>query len=101
MKRTWIASGGLAAVLMLGGCAVGPNYQRPQIAVPGGFRGAPPATDTAVSLADTKWQNLFPDATLNQMVTTALSHNFDLRIAAERVEEARAQLGVTKAEQFP
>jgi len=54
-----------------------------------------------VSLADTKWQDLFPDQTLNQMVNTALANNFDLRIAAERVEEARAQLGITRSSQYP
>jgi multidrug efflux system outer membrane protein len=52
-------------------------------------------------MADTKWQNLFPDPVLNQMVSTALDRNFDLRIAAERVEEARAQLGITRANQYP
>ena len=53
----------------LAGCAVGPNYKRPQVALPGEFRGAPRgAADPAASLADTKWQDLFPDQTLNQMV---------------------------------
>ena len=81
---------------------MGPNYKRPQVAVPGQFRGAPTgAADPAASIADTKWQDLFSDQTLNQMVTTALAHNFDLRIAAERVEEARAQLGITRANQYP
>ena len=102
MRRTILA----ASVLTLCGCAVGPNYQRPQLALPGEFRGAPPAapnaaSDPAASIADTKWQDLFPDQTLNQMVATALAHNFDLRIAAERVEQARAQLGVTRANQYP
>ena len=83
------------------GCTMGPNYQRPQVALPGQFRGAPPAADPAASIADTKWQDLFSDPTLNQMVTTALAHNFDLQIAAERVEEARAQLGITRANQYP
>ena len=92
----------LSAVLALGGCAMGPNYHRPQLALPGDFRGAPAAaSDPAASIADTKWQDLFPDPTLNQMVTTALAHNFDLRIASERVQEARAQLGVTRASQYP
>lgn len=98
MKRTILA----ATVLALSGCALGPNYHRPQLALPGEFRGAPPAaSDPAASMADTKWQDLFPDQTLNQMVTTALAHNFDLRIAAERVEQARAQLGITRANQSP
>jgi multidrug efflux system outer membrane protein len=77
---------------------MGPNYKRPQLPLPGEFRGAPASSS---SLADTKWQDLFPDPTLNQMVNTALEHNFDLRIALQRVEEARAQLGVTRAQQYP
>ena len=98
MKRTILAF----SLIALSGCAVGPNYKRPQIATPSEFRGAPAAGgDPAASIADAKWQDLFPDATLNQMVATALAHNFDLRIAAERVEEARAQLGTTRANQYP
>ncbi len=97
MKRTVLT----VSVLAICGCAVGPNYKRPQIAVPGDFRGAPPPTGTSASIADTKWQDLFPDPTLNQMVTAALANNFDLRIAAERVEQARSQLGVTRANQYP
>ncbi len=89
------------SLVALTGCTVGPNYQRPKIAVPNEFRAAPTAPDAAASLADTKWQDLFPDQTLNQMVDTALTHNFDLRIAAERVEEARAQLGITRSSQYP
>lgn len=85
-------------VLTISGCAVGPNYKRPQIAVPGDFRGA---SAPGTSIADTKWQDLFPDQTLNQMVITALANNFDLRIAVERVEQARAQLGITRANQYP
>lgn len=89
-----------ALVLGLSGCAVGPNYKRPAVALPGQFRGAPTA-DTTQSLAETKWVNLFADDTLSKLVTTALDRNFDLRIAAERVEQARAQLGITRANQFP
>ena len=90
------------SVLALCGCVAGPNYKRPQLGLPGEFRGAPAAaSDAAASIADTKWQDLFPDRTLNQMVATALAHNFDLRIAAERVEQARAQLGATRANQYP
>jgi multidrug efflux system outer membrane protein len=52
-------------------------------------------------VASTQWQDLFPDPVLYQMVTAALQNNFDVRIAAARAEEARAQLGVTRANQFP
>jgi NodT family efflux transporter outer membrane factor (OMF) lipoprotein len=94
----------ICSALALGACTVGPNYQRPQLTMPGEFRGAlAPAAGTLpdASFADTKWQNLFADATLNQMVGAALANNFDLRIAAERAEQARAQLGITRASQYP
>jgi len=80
---------------------MGPNYKRPQIAVPGTFRGATATEEAKASLAETKWQDLFPDPVLNQMVSRALLNNFDLGIAAERVEQARAQLGITRANQLP
>ena len=60
-----------------------------------------PATPAPASLADTKWDALFGDDTLNQLIRTALDRNFDVRIAAERVQQARAQLGITRADQFP
>ncbi len=85
---------------LLAGCAVGPNYKRPAVPVPGEFRGEK-AAPTDVSIADTKWVDLFKDDNLNQLVGAALKNNFDLRIAAERVEQARAQLGGTRANQFP
>lgn len=98
MRRAILA----ATVLSLCGCTMGPNYKRPSMALPAGFRGAPAeGSMPAVSLADTKWQDLFPDPVLNQMVTAALEHNFDLLIAAQRVEEARSQLGITRANQYP
>ena len=94
----------IAPALLLAGCTVGPNYHRPQVAMPPEFRNAPaPAAGTQpeASLGDSKWQDLFADATLNQIVTAALAGNFDLRIAAARAEEARAQLGITRAQQYP
>jgi multidrug efflux system outer membrane protein len=91
----------VCSLLALTGCAVGPNYKRPQLALPDQFRGATTPAAGAASYADTKWQELFPDPALNQMVTNALAHNFDLQIAAERIEQARAQLGITRANQFP
>ncbi len=86
------------AMLSLSGCMLGPDYQRRKAPVPGEFRGTPA---TPVSIASTKWQDLFADAALNQMVTTALANNFDVKIAAERAEEARLQLGITRATLYP
>jgi multidrug efflux system outer membrane protein len=86
--------------LALVGCAVGPNYKRPAVGLPDQYRGTP-APQSAQSIADTKWPELFADDTLKQLVATALERNFDLRIAAERVQEARANLGITRANLFP
>ena len=61
----------------------------------------PALRPTPESIADRKWFDLFQDDTLQQLVTTALEHNFDVRIAAERVLEARAQYGITRANLFP
>jgi multidrug efflux system outer membrane protein len=89
-----------AGALILSGCAVGPNYKRPTIAVPQDFRGAS-GESTGASLADRKWAELFGDETLNKLIATALEGNFDLRAAAERVQQSRAQLGITRANQYP
>src|ERR1700694_1387383 len=90
-----------AAALSLAGCTVGPNYKRPAIVLPDQFRGAAPQNAADATLADTKWQDLFNDAVLRQLVETALKQNFDLRIAAERVQQARAQLDSRRANLFP
>jgi NodT family efflux transporter outer membrane factor (OMF) lipoprotein len=96
MRRTIMP---LALALGLSGCLVGPNYHRPAVAVPTQFPDAPAAG--AESIADRKWFELFQDATLRQLVGTALDKNFDVRIAAERVAEARAQYGITRANLLP
>ncbi len=91
----------MVAVLAATGCTVGPNYKRPQVAVPGGFRGQETAQTSNTSLGDAKWAEVFGDARLNELIGTALNRNFDVRIAAERVEQARARFGITRANQFP
>ncbi len=87
------------AGLALAGCTVGPNYKRPQVAVPDQFRNANVAAKE--SLADQKWSEVFRDEQLTQLVSKSLEHNFDLRIAAERILEARAQVGIVRAGQLP
>ena len=92
----------VASGILLTGCTAGPNYKRPVVQVPAGFRGlAPLPEDQAKSLADLKWFEVFQDEQLQQLVRTALAHNYDLRDAVTRVEEARANLGITRANQFP
>ena len=117
----------LLGLLSLAGCTVGPNYSRPSVDVPGAYRGAAPdASDQAQpqspqtqaqqeakpqsqpaaqqavqSLGDEKWWDVFQDPDLQDLIRTALKNNFDVRIAATRVLQARAQLGITRADQFP
>jgi multidrug efflux system outer membrane protein len=88
----------------LSGCSVGPNYNRPKVDVPTAYRGSTPAEPSKsepASLADEKWWNVFQDQELQGLIRTALSNNYDVRIAASRVLQAQAQLGITRADQFP
>ena len=85
--------------LLLAACTVGPNYKRPSVTAPDQYRGAP--APSQASLADTRWPDLFPDDTLKQLISTALAHNFDLALASERVEEARARYRIAGASQYP
>jgi len=84
------------------GCTVGPNYKRPSIPVPQSFRAPDPLPPSqGESIADLKWFEVFKDEELQKLVRTALERNYDLRDAVARVEEARANLGITRSNQFP
>ena len=84
----------------LTGCAVGPNYRRPLVASPEQTRGQVGAGDSA-SLADQAWWDIFQDDTLKSLIGEALRNGFDVRLAAWRVEEARANAGIARSEFFP
>ena len=93
-----------ALALAASACTVGPNYKRPVAQLPDAYRGAVPIGAPAAdqpSLGDQKWWELFQDEQLQELIRTALRQNFDVRIAAARVAEARAQLGIARADQFP
>ena len=85
--------------LTLAGCTVGPNYHRPAVTLPDQFREQPGAA--ATSLADTKFADLFHDDTLTALLNKSLQNNFDVRASAERILEARAQVGIVRANQYP
>lgn len=90
------------AALLLTGCAVGPNYRRPELQTPSSFRAPKPMPpEQAASIADLKWFDVFKDPKLQDLVRTALAQNYDLRDAVARVEQARANLGITRADQYP
>ena len=95
----------LALFASLGaGCAMGPNYKRPSTNVPDAYRGLTTeeaAKGESASLGDQKWGEVFQDEQLQDLIRTALQQNYDVRIAATRILEAEAQLGITRADQFP
>src|ERR1019366_1656405 len=88
------------ALLLLSGCAIGPNYQRPAADIPQGFKYSldPGATN---SLADLPWWEIFNDATLTNLIQLALTNNYDIRIATARVEQARALAEQARSQFFP
>lgn len=89
---------------LLTACTVGPNYQRPKTDIPGEYRRAPVAAPAAVpseSLGDAKWWTIFQDEQLQSLIRTALQQNYDMRIAAERVLAAQAQLRIARSDQYP
>jgi outer membrane protein, multidrug efflux system len=93
---------GALSLLVLCGCTVGPNYQRPKLATPEQFRAPEPLpAQEAFSIADLKWFELFRDEQLQALIRRALVQNYDLRDAVTRVEAARANLGITRSDQFP
>jgi len=90
-------------VFLLSGCAVGPNYKRPSLDVPSTSRGASPqesAQPAAESLGNQKWWGVFQDKQLQDLIHIAVQ-NYDVRIAAKRILQAQAQVGITRADQLP
>jgi multidrug efflux system outer membrane protein len=90
---------GVVAAALLGGCAIGPDYKRPAVAEPPTFRGQ--AVAEATSLADAPWWQVFQDPALKDLIQEALRTNYDVQIAAARVQEARAFLVVSRSDYFP
>jgi outer membrane protein, multidrug efflux system len=94
----------LSIALLTSGCALGPNYKRPTVAVPASYRetiSVELAQTQLTALGAQKWSDIFQDEQLRRLIRTALIQNYDSRIAASRVLEAQAQLGITRADQFP
>jgi multidrug efflux system outer membrane protein len=90
----------LAMALGLGACTVGPDYKRPAVTTPATFRGQ---TEGGLpdSLGDLTWWRVFEDEVLQQLIREAIRENYDLRVAAARILEARAQVTISRSFQFP
>jgi len=94
----------LLSASMLSGCAVGPNYHRPAVQTPPAFHGPDQSQQLqpqSASFADLPWWQAFHDSQLQELIRTALKQNYDLQLAVERVNAARAQLAITRSNQFP
>jgi outer membrane protein, multidrug efflux system len=101
MKSTALL--GILAVLVLeAGCMMGPKYKRPTVDVGQEYRAPEPQqASQAASLGNEQWWQVYQDPVLTQLIHTAIAKNYDVRIAAARVLEAQAQVGITRANQLP
>jgi multidrug efflux system outer membrane protein len=105
MKRLILIGYTFAAVVGLSGCKVGPRYQRPAVVAPPVYRDAELVStgvdNSTVSVGDLKWSEVFKDAQMKELIDEALVKNFDVRIAAQRVLEQQAQVGITRSQSLP
>lgn len=94
--RPWVAC--LACAVVLAGCAVGPDYKRPEVTVPANYR----AVDVQpVTVLDEHWWSQFNDPVLDELVRKAIAQNKDLAIATARVEEFYGRLMTTSSSLYP
>ena len=107
-RRTGIAGLGLAAGLLLSGCMTGPDFVPPaNEALPTSFsrpdlmNGVASADDAALQADIMRWWEVFDDPVLNQIMRTAVENNWDVLIATQRIEQARAQAVNAQSQLFP
>lgn len=95
----------LACASVLSACSLMPVYERPAAPIPQQWPGMPTTaasnSDSTVRNTDKGWKAFFTDTRLQELLTIALANNRDLRIAVLNIEQARAQLGIRRADQFP
>ncbi|MBV9608482.1 MAG: efflux transporter outer membrane subunit [Acidobacteria bacterium] len=86
--------------LILSGCAVGPRYQRPSVAVPSNWM-VDQGAGTAAGAPSVQWWKSFNDDEFSRLIERAVDANLDLKLAAARVTEARAETGIARAGLLP
>jgi outer membrane protein, multidrug efflux system len=97
-------SSALLIAVMVSGCIVGPNYKRPTVQTPATYRDLitnPQAQTQTASFADLPWWQVFQDPQLQELIRTTLKQNYDLQIATERINAARAEVAITRSHLFP
>lgn len=103
MKITRLLVGMLSSGLLVG-CVVGPKYHRPAVQIPTTFRGTAAESQQqaqAASYADLPWWQVFLDPKLQELIRIAIKQSYDLQLATERINAARAQVSVTRSSLFP
>src|SRR5258708_11976853 len=104
MKKMHILISVILASSLIGGCMVGPNYHRPAVQTPTAYRNLrenPQVQAQVASYADLPWWQVFQDPQLQELIRTALKQNYDLQLARERINAARAQVAITRSSLFP
>lgn len=104
LRRSYALAVGGVLIPILAGCNVGPRYKRPVYPAPPAFRAADQTTalsDAKSSLGDEQWSQVFREPELQALIRNALANNYDVRIAAQRVLEAQAQVQITRSQEFP
>ena len=104
MRARNVVSGAILFAAVSSSCTVGPNYNKPLVVEPTVYRGAAAelsAKPDVTSFGDQKWWDVFEDEALQTLIRAALEQNYDVRIAATRILEARALLGIAQADQLP
>lgn len=99
MAKTMHYLTAFAAALVLAGCSMTPEYQRPVLPVPEAWPADAPAAAAPSKPVD--WAGFFPDERLRALIKLSLEHNRDLRIATARVAEAQALYGIQRADRLP
>jgi multidrug efflux system outer membrane protein len=95
--KSWLL---LLSCVMVSACALGPNYSRPRVDAPTAYRWQL-ENPSSSSIADLGWWQVYEDPTLQALISAAVANNFDVRIAAARIEQARATLGSTRYQLLP
>jgi multidrug efflux system outer membrane protein len=98
-NRNWLFAFGLCSLVLAAGCAIGPNYKRPSVEASANFRFA--TNQATNSIGDLPWWEVFQDPILLNLITTAVTNNYDLRQAVARVEQARNHAVAARAPLYP
>jgi multidrug efflux system outer membrane protein len=104
LKKLTELMAAMMSLSLVAGCRVGPNYHRPVVQPPTAFRDLsenPQAQAQAASYADLPWWQVFQDPQLQELIRTALKQNYDLQLATERINAARAQVAISRSRLFP